>query len=123
MRFCLFVTESRFGKMKIAIVLLAIIGLGLSAPQPRKLFHEHFDDFMTIIREEAGQDMENLLEHYVEYDEFLSAFDYIRTNNFKDLVYEMEHLPEFQAVSYHFVFFLRSLLFLFIELRFHPLEK
>lgn len=98
-RVCILVTESRFGKMKIAIVLFAIIGLGLSAPQPRKLFHEHFDDFMAIIQEEAGHDLNQLIELYIESDEFRTTLDYIRTANFKDLVYEMEHLPEFQAVS------------------------
>ncbi|KOB77590.1 Single domain major allergen 1 protein [Operophtera brumata] len=74
--------------MKVAIVVLALIGLGLSAPQPRKLFHEHFEDFMATILDEAGHDMEHLLEHYIEYDEFQTAIDYIRTNNFKDLVVE-----------------------------------
>lgn len=85
--------------MKIAVVLFAIIGLGLSTPQPRKLFHEHFEDFFSIIEDEAGHELQQLMDQYIEYDEFWAAFDYMRTKNFKDLVYEMEHLPEFQAVS------------------------
>ncbi|XP_047034036.1 uncharacterized protein LOC124640347 [Helicoverpa zea] len=84
--------------MKQALVVLALVGLAFSAPQPRKLFHEHMEDFLDVIMEEAGHEIEHLMEHYVEYDEFFQAFDYMRTNNFKDLVYEMESLPEFIAV-------------------------
>ncbi|KAH9636628.1 hypothetical protein HF086_003446 [Spodoptera exigua] len=84
--------------MKQALVVLALVALAFSAPQSRKLFHEHVEDFLDIIMEEAGHEIEHLNEHYLEYDEFWAALDYIRTNNFKDLVYEMESLPEFVAV-------------------------
>ncbi|KAJ0173692.1 hypothetical protein K1T71_010841 [Dendrolimus kikuchii] len=84
--------------MKLAIVLLALIGLAYSAPQPRKLFHEHFDDFMTVIGEEVGEKVAALADKYAEFDEYRTALDYMRTNGFKTLVYEMESLPEFQAV-------------------------
>ncbi|KAF9823846.1 hypothetical protein SFRURICE_013383 [Spodoptera frugiperda] len=84
--------------MKQALVVLALVGLAFSAPQTRKLFHEHVEDFLDIIMDEAGHEIEHLNEHYLEYDEFWTALDYMRTNNFKDLVYEMESLPEFVAV-------------------------
>ncbi|XP_072929503.1 protein G12-like [Epargyreus clarus] len=84
--------------MKVAVVLLAVLALGFSAPQPRKLFHEHFDDFMNIIFEEAGDDLDHLFEHYIEFEEFRASLDYVQTTNFKELVYEMESLPEFKAV-------------------------
>lgn len=86
--------------MKLAIVLLALIGLVHSAPKPRKLFHEHFDDFMNIIIEEVGDEISALSDKYSEFDEYWIALDYLRTNDFKNLVYEMESLPEFQAVSW-----------------------
>ena len=85
--------------MKQALVVLALVGLAFSAPQPRKLFHEHVEEFLDIIMEEAGPEMQHLTEHYIEFEEFVQALDYMRTNNFKDLVYEMESLPEFVAVS------------------------
>ncbi|XP_050551614.1 uncharacterized protein LOC126910976 [Spodoptera frugiperda] len=84
--------------MKQALVVLALVALAFSAPQTRKLFHEHVEDFLDIIMDEAGHEIEHLNEHYLEYDEFWTALDYMRTNNFKDLVYEMESLPEFVAV-------------------------
>ncbi|MBN4841774.1 hypothetical protein, partial [Citrobacter braakii] len=84
--------------MKQAFVLFALVGLAFSAPQQRKLFHEHFDDFMYIIIEEVGGEIDHLMGHYLEYEEFSSALQYLQTNNFKELVYEMEALPEFIAV-------------------------
>ncbi|KAJ8713957.1 hypothetical protein PYW08_007577 [Mythimna loreyi] len=84
--------------MKQALVVLALVGLAFCAPQPRKLFHEHVEDFIDVIDEEVGQDIQELMDQYVEFDEFWQALEYMRTNNFKDLVYEMESLPEFVAV-------------------------
>uniref|UniRef100_A0A2A4J0T9 Single domain major allergen protein n=1 Tax=Heliothis virescens TaxID=7102 RepID=A0A2A4J0T9_HELVI len=84
--------------MKQALVVLALVALAFSAPQPRKLFHEHVEEFLDIIMDEAGHEIEHLMEHYLEYDEFVQALEYMRTNNFKDLIYEMESLPEFVAV-------------------------
>lgn len=97
-------------KMKVALVVFSLIGLGFAAPQPKKLFHEHFDEFMNIIVEDAGGELDHILSHYLEYDEFLASLDYMKTNNFRNLVDEMEHLPEFQAVSnsssyYNLIFF------------------
>ncbi|XP_075982888.1 protein G12-like [Anticarsia gemmatalis] len=84
--------------MKQAFVVLALVGLAFSAPQPKKVFHENFKDFIDLIMDEAGHDIDHLLEHYMEFDEFKATWDYLQTNNFKDLVYEMEALPEFVAV-------------------------
>ncbi|KAJ8713955.1 hypothetical protein PYW08_007575 [Mythimna loreyi] len=84
--------------MKQALVVLALVGLAFCAPQPRKPFHEHVEDFLDVIDEEAGHDIQHLMEHYIEFDEFLQALEYMRTKSFKDIVYEMESLPEFVAV-------------------------
>ncbi|KAJ8713956.1 hypothetical protein PYW08_007576 [Mythimna loreyi] len=84
--------------MKQALVVLALVGLAFCAPQPRKLFHEHVEDFLDVIIDEIDEQMEELFEQYMQYDEFVQALDYMLTNNFKDLVFEMESLPEFVAV-------------------------
>ncbi|XP_038206882.1 uncharacterized protein LOC119828713 [Zerene cesonia] len=84
--------------MKTALVFLTVLALGLAIPQPRKVFHEHFEDFLKVIDEEAGHDIEHLMEHYQEFEEFNAALDYIRTKDFYNLVHEMEDLPEFKAV-------------------------
>lgn len=85
--------------MRVALVVFALIGLGCSAPQPKKLFHEHFNEFLEIIMEEAGHEIDHILFHYLEFDEFVASMDYLKTNSFRDLVNEMENLSEFQAVS------------------------
>lgn len=85
--------------MKVAFFLLALVSLSCAAPQPRKIFHEHFDDFINIILEEIGDDIEKLAEQYMEFDEFIRSIEYLTTQNFRNLVYEMEALPEFEAVS------------------------
>ncbi|GBP54336.1 hypothetical protein EVAR_38570_1 [Eumeta japonica] len=84
--------------MKTALVFFALAAFGYGSPTPRKLFHEHFDDFMAIIIEEVGDEVQHITEHYMEFDDFLVSLDYLQTQNFKDLVNEMEHLPEFIAV-------------------------
>ncbi|KAJ8723987.1 hypothetical protein PYW07_007967 [Mythimna separata] len=84
--------------MKQALVVLALVGLAFCAPQPRKLFHEHVEDFIDVIDEETGDEFQQLMDQYIEFDEFWQALEYMKTNNFKDLVYEMESLPEFVAV-------------------------
>ncbi|CAH0594177.1 unnamed protein product [Chrysodeixis includens] len=84
--------------MMKAILVLALVATAFSAPQPRKDFHEHVEEFLDIIMEDAGHELQHLLEHYEEYEEFWAAVNYMRTNNFKDIVYEMESLPEFVAV-------------------------
>nr|AMY63171.1 single domain major allergen protein [Antheraea yamamai] len=84
--------------MKVAFIVLALSGLAFSAPQPKKLFHEHFEDFMDLIVAEVGEELSSLSEQYIQYDEFLVSANYLISSNFKDLVYEMEFLPEFQAV-------------------------
>lgn len=86
-------------KMKVVALLLVFVAFAASAPQPRKDFHEHFEDFITIIMNEAGQEIEHVFEHYLEFEEFEAAIEYIKTANFKELIFEMESLPQFQAVS------------------------
>lgn len=86
-------------KMKVAALVLALVAFVASAPQPRKDFHDHFADFVTIISEEVGSEIEHVFEHYLEFEEFQAAVEYIKTANFKELILEMESLPQFQAVS------------------------
>ncbi|XP_037876368.2 uncharacterized protein LOC101743760 [Bombyx mori] len=90
--------RSNPGKMKVAIVFMGLIALGFSLPQPKKSFVENFRDFLDIIKDEAGHDIEHLFEHYIEFEEFQRSFDYLTTKDFRDLIYEMEDLPEFKAV-------------------------
>lgn len=94
----LVVNENSF-KMKGAFFLLGLVALSSAAPQPRKVFHEHFEDFITLIIEEVGDDLDALGQQYVNFDDFLNAFEYLSTQNFRNLVYEMESLPEFTAVT------------------------
>ncbi|CAK1553870.1 unnamed protein product [Leptosia nina] len=83
--------------MKV-LILLSLVCLGLAAPQLRKPFHEHFSDFIDLIQEEAGHDLDHLNGHYLEFDEFTGSLDYMATKDFNGLVKEMESLPEFTAV-------------------------
>lgn len=85
--------------MKVAITFLALVALSYAAPQPRKLFHEHFEDFMNVIIEEVDDELGELLEQYMQFDEFKVSLAYLASPNFRNLVYEMEDLPEFKAVS------------------------
>lgn len=96
--------------MKAALVFLGLIALGFSAPQPRKLFHEHFDDFMEIIVNEAGQQINELQDQYINMEEFQNTIDYITNADFAQLIFEMESLPEFKAVS--ILFFDLKIMFL-----------
>nr|XP_026489616.1 uncharacterized protein LOC113396058 [Vanessa tameamea] len=84
--------------MKVAIAFLALVAVACSAPQPRVLFHEHFEEFSRLIGDEAADDLNHLVEHYLEFEEFQMSLDYLITPNFRNLVYEMEDLPEFKAV-------------------------
>ncbi|KAG6452456.1 uncharacterized protein LOC115445016 [Manduca sexta] len=84
--------------MKVALVVLALISLGCAAPQPRKVFHEHFEDFVDVIVEEVGDELMHLTGHYLEYDDFWVAFNYLKSESFRNLVDEFESLPEFAAV-------------------------
>nr|ABX39538.1 single domain major allergen protein [Anthocharis cardamines] len=84
--------------MKAAIVFLSLVCLGLSAPQPRKPFHDHFSDFVNLILEESEHEMEHLNGHYLEFDEFKASLDFMAGRDFNSLVHEMEDLPEFKAV-------------------------
>ncbi|XP_049877488.1 uncharacterized protein LOC126374808 [Pectinophora gossypiella] len=84
--------------MKTALVVLALVAVGYAAPQPRKLFHEHLEDFLDVVREEAGAELEHIFEHYLEFEEFVATLDYLATADYKELIYEMESLPEFKAV-------------------------
>ncbi|CAB3246026.1 unnamed protein product [Arctia plantaginis] len=84
--------------MKQAVIVLAVLGIAFSAPQPRKQFSEHVSEFLNIIEEEAGDEIYNLMQQYLEFEEFRTALAYTRSTNFRDLIYEMEDLPEFNAV-------------------------
>ncbi|XP_047994797.1 uncharacterized protein LOC125232977 [Leguminivora glycinivorella] len=84
--------------MKVAVCLFALVALVASAPQPRKDFHEHFQDFLDLIMQETGDQIEELMTAYREFDDFNNALSYMQTAGFKDIVQEMESLPEFQAV-------------------------
>ncbi|XP_013183065.2 uncharacterized protein LOC106129135 [Amyelois transitella] len=84
--------------MKFAIVLLGLVSLAFSAPQPRKVFHENVEDFLNLINDVAGEELFELMEHYAEFEEFWVSINYLTTADFKNLVYEMESLPEFKAV-------------------------
>lgn len=85
--------------MKTTIAFVALLALSYAAPQPRKLFHEHYEDFMKLISDEASHDLEHILEHYLEFEEFQASLDYLVTANFRNLVHEIEDLPDFKAVS------------------------
>ncbi|CAG9134052.1 unnamed protein product [Plutella xylostella] len=91
-------TSHKHFNMKVAIVVLASIALCLGAPQPRHAFHEHFEDFMVLIREEAGHDLDHIMGHYLEFDDFIRGIEYMRSEGFKNLLAELESLPEFQAL-------------------------
>ncbi|XP_052756474.1 uncharacterized protein LOC113521001 [Galleria mellonella] len=84
--------------MKAFIVLLALVSLGCSAPQQRKVFHEHVEDFLILIGDRVGQELTELAYQYSEFDEFQASLDYLASTDFKNLVFEMEALPEFKAV-------------------------
>ncbi|KAI5643166.1 insect allergen related repeat, nitrile-specifier detoxification domain-containing protein [Phthorimaea operculella] len=84
--------------MILVLVLSVLIAFAAAAPQPRKLFHEHFEDFMDLIEREAAHDVEHILEHYLEFEEFRDALDYMASKDFRGIIYEMESLPEFKAV-------------------------
>jgi hypothetical protein len=81
------------------LIFVALFSVALAAPQPRKLFHEHYDDFIGLIEKEVGSELEALASQYLEFEEFITALTYMGTPAFKDLIYEMEDLPEFKAVS------------------------
>ncbi|KAL0869206.1 hypothetical protein ABMA27_007483 [Loxostege sticticalis] len=80
------------------LVLFALVAVAFAAPQPKKVFHENFEDFVDLIEEVSGHDLEHLVEHYLEFEEFQQTLGYLGTANFRELVYEMENLPEFKAV-------------------------
>ncbi|XP_063367309.1 uncharacterized protein LOC134655777 [Cydia amplana] len=94
----MFSISQKSSKMKVVACLLALVTLAASAPQPRKDFHEHFEDFLDLIFQEAGEQMEELRATYQQFDEFNAAMNYVQTAGFKEIVLEMESLPEFQAV-------------------------
>ncbi|XP_063627664.1 uncharacterized protein LOC134799206 [Cydia splendana] len=90
--------SQKSSKMKVAACLLALVALAASAPQPRKDFHEHFQDFLDLIIQEAGEELGELRATYEQFDEFNAAINYVQSAGFKELIVEMESLPEFQAV-------------------------
>ncbi|KAM3962489.1 uncharacterized protein ACR2FA_003393 [Aphomia sociella] len=84
--------------MKAVLILLALVSLGCAAPQQRKVFHENVEDFLSIIQENIGQELLELMFQYHEFEEFQVSVTFMRTANFKALINEMESLPEFKAV-------------------------
>lgn len=86
--------------MKQTFIVLAVLGIAFAAPQPRRQFSEHVAEFLDLIGAEVGEEIYHLLEHYLEFEEFRAALTYMQSTNFKDLIYEMEALPEFNAVSF-----------------------
>ncbi|XP_063538978.1 uncharacterized protein LOC134748196 [Cydia strobilella] len=90
--------SQKSSKMKVAACLLALVALAASAPQPRKDFHDHFQDFLDLIFQEAGEQLGELSTTYQQFDEFNAAMNYMQTAGFKEIVVEMESLPEFQAM-------------------------
>jgi hypothetical protein len=86
------------------LILFALFSIALAIPQPRKLFHEHFEDFMDMIQEEVGPEIDYISSTYVDSADFMGAINYMFTPKFKDLIYEMEEIPEFLAVSLHFIY-------------------
>ncbi|CAH0400441.1 unnamed protein product [Chilo suppressalis] len=86
------------GKMKFLVVLFALASVAFSAPQPRKIFHENYEDFMDVISKISGDEIAHIMSHYNEYEEFQTTLTYLSTADFKNLVYEMESLPEFRDV-------------------------
>jgi hypothetical protein len=85
------------------LLLFALFSVALAAPQPRKLFHEHYDDFAALVRKEVGPQRQALSSQYMEFEEFKTAMDYMSTPAFKNLIFEMEDLPEFKAVSIFYI--------------------
>ncbi|KAL0819745.1 hypothetical protein ABMA28_007793 [Loxostege sticticalis] len=82
--------------MKV-LFLFALVVIAFAAPQPKKIFHEHVDDFLEIIYDEAGVELEQIMIQYVDFEEFQKTLAYVASANYKDLVYEMEAIPEFKA--------------------------
>ncbi|XP_045776999.1 uncharacterized protein LOC123875293 [Maniola jurtina] len=84
--------------MKVFIALLALVALGCSAPQPRHTFHEHYEEFLDVIREEIEEELEQLMDEYAQFEEFKAGIEYLMSPRFRNLVYEMEDIPEFKAM-------------------------
>lgn len=84
--------------MKIFVTLLALLALAYSAPQPRHQFHEHYEDFLDIIMDESLEELEELMDTYAQFEEYQKGIEYLMSPRFRNLVYEMEDLPEFKAV-------------------------
>ncbi|CAH2045576.1 unnamed protein product, partial [Iphiclides podalirius] len=84
--------------MKVTIVFLSTLALIFSAPQPRKNFHRHADDFLDLILDESFDEIFCIMDRYLEYEEFTRNLDYLAWN-FRHLVYEIKLLPEFKAMT------------------------
>ncbi|RVE55341.1 hypothetical protein evm_000239 [Chilo suppressalis] len=84
--------------MKSLVVLFALASIALSAPQPKKVFHENYKDFIDLIEELSGDEIAHLMSHYIVHEEFIATVAYLNTADFKNLIYEMESLPEFSDV-------------------------
>ncbi|CAG9789234.1 unnamed protein product [Diatraea saccharalis] len=84
--------------MKFLVVVLALTSVVLTAPQPKKIFHENYEDFLDLIEERVGDQISVLMTQYIQNQEFVDTLTYLSSVDFKNLVYEMEDLPEFRAV-------------------------
>lgn len=59
--------------MKVQFIVLALGILNSSAPQPRTLFHEHFEDFGNLIMEEVGDEINQMALQYLALEEFQAS--------------------------------------------------
>ncbi|CAH2244276.1 jg7743, partial [Pararge aegeria aegeria] len=84
--------------MKVFVTLLAVLALGYSAPQTRHQFHDHYEEFLNIIADEAREDLDELTATYMQFEEFQAGIEYLMSPRFRNLVYEMEDLPEFKSM-------------------------
>lgn len=80
--------------------LFSVLALGVlsNTIHGQKLFHEHYDDFIQVLEDDADE-LIRIAEQYLEFDEFISTVLYLQSKDFKEIIYEMESLPEFNAVS------------------------
>ncbi|KAI5636396.1 insect allergen related repeat, nitrile-specifier detoxification domain-containing protein [Phthorimaea operculella] len=86
-------------RLKHFTVLFAIVTISYGAPHKKKKFHEHLEDFVGLILAESGLQIELLLKQYGESKEFGIAATYLRTTHFRDVLKEVESLPEFKAMT------------------------
>lgn len=85
--------------MKVTVLVLCLITLGKSAVVVNGPFSKHIEDFIGVILAESGLEMERLLSQHAENKEFAMATMYFKTTDFREIIYQIESLPEFRTVS------------------------